>query len=251
LKKKVQLKQGPFVLFLCPEGQILEILGGECSVKEFVTDFERAIWRGVKETLPDVTIIGCGFHWCQAVFRNLKKIGLVGLYKSHHTVHKFLKRFLSLHLIPMEKIPKMFKYLERETLALWTTDEELKKKKTQLALVKQVITYMRENWIESRVWSPSKWCVFNQPIRTNNDAEGWHNRINCHTKDKMNFYALVPELHKESKLIPLYKKWMCRNKIVKRALKISDSVNKKLFDLWESYPEKLDGKHQTTAESCV
>jgi hypothetical protein len=76
--------------------------------------------------------------------------------------------------------------------------------------------------------------VFNQPIRTNNDAEGWHNRINCHTKDKMNFYALVPELHKESKLIPLYKKLMCQ-----------------LFDLWESYPEKLDGKHQTTAESCV
>ncbi|EFX60737.1 hypothetical protein DAPPUDRAFT_341718, partial [Daphnia pulex] len=67
----------------------------------------------------------------------------------------------------------------------------------------------------------------------------------------MNFYALVPELHKESKLIPLYKKLMCRNKIVKRALKISDSVNKKLFDLWESYPEKLDGKQLLKAVSEV
>jgi hypothetical protein len=57
--------------------KILELLGGECAVKEFVTDFQRAISRGVKETLPEVNIIGCGFHWCQAVFRNLKRLALL------------------------------------------------------------------------------------------------------------------------------------------------------------------------------
>ena len=78
LKKNGQLKQVPLCfVFMSGRTQrdyrkvfenILELLDGECAVKEFVTDFERAIWRGVKETLPEVNIIGCGFHWCQAVF---------------------------------------------------------------------------------------------------------------------------------------------------------------------------------------
>jgi hypothetical protein len=261
LKKNGQLKQVPLCfVFMSGRTQrdyrkvfekILELLGGECAVKEFVTDFERAIWRGVKETLPEVNIIGCGFHWCQAVFRNLKKIGLVGLYRSNANVHKYLERFLSLHLIPMEKIPRMFEYLERKIISLWETDEELKKKKTQLALVKKFVSYMRANWIVSKVWPPAKWCVFNQPIRTNNDAEGWNNRINCHNKDKMNFYLLVPILYQESKLIPLYKKLLCGNKLIKRTLKLTDSVNKKLFELWNSYPEQINGKKLLKAVSEV
>ena len=142
----------------------------------------------------------------------------------------------------MGKIPRMFEYLERKIISLWETDEELKKKKTQIALVKKFVSYMRDNWIVSKIWPPAKWCVFNQPIRTNNDAEGWHNRINCHTKDKMNFYLLVPILYQESKLIPLYKKLLCGNKLIKRTLKLTDSVNKKLFELWNFYPEQINGK---------
>ncbi len=59
----------------------------------------------------------------------------------------------------MEKIPRMFEYLERKIIYLWETDEELKKKKTQLALVKKSVSYMRANWIVSKVWPPAKWCV--------------------------------------------------------------------------------------------
>ena len=99
-------------------------------------------------------------------------------------------------------------------------------KKTALVLSSdnKFVSYMRDNWIVSKIWPPAKWCVFNQPNRTNNDAEGWHNRINCHTKDKMNFYLLVPILYQESKLIPLYKKLLCGNKLIKRTLKLTDSV---------------------------
>ena len=100
---------------------------------------------------------------------------------------------------------------------------------------------MGENWIESKVWPPAK-CVFNQPICKNNNAEGWHNPINCHTKDKMNFYLLVHILYQEFKLIPLYRKLLSGNKLIKRTLKLSDSVNKNLFELWNSYPEQITGK---------
>ncbi|KAI9551082.1 hypothetical protein GHT06_001914 [Daphnia sinensis] len=150
------------------------------------------------------------------------------------------------------KNARTFKHKQqKKIISLWETDEELKKKKTQLALVKKFVSYMRANWIVSKVWPPAKWCVFNQPIRTNNDAEGWQNRINCHNKDKMNFYSLVPILYQESKLIPLYKKLLCGNKLIKRTLKLTDSVNKKLVELWNSYPEQINGKQLLKAVSEV
>jgi len=33
-----------------------------------------------------------------------------------------------------------------------------------------------ETWMSSRLWPASSWSVF-QSIRTNNDVEGWHNRL--------------------------------------------------------------------------
>ena len=46
---------------------------GTCKVKEVVTDYERAIWRGMEDVFPKVKVLGCAFHWTQAIFRNMKK----------------------------------------------------------------------------------------------------------------------------------------------------------------------------------
>jgi hypothetical protein len=139
--------------------------------------------------LPDdVKMFGCAFHWCQAVYRNLKK-----MYWTNEVVHKLLKRILSLHLLPPEKIQKMFHYLQEQILHLFETD--LKDKKTEKTLLKCFLSYVDNNWIVGSVWPPIKWSVFNQPITTNNDAEGWHNRVNGRMNAKTNFYVLVPMLH--------------------------------------------------------
>ena len=59
---------------------------------------------------------------------------------------------------------------------------------------------------------------------------------------KMNFYVLVPSLHQEAKMIPLNKKLLCQDKIKKRCRKITASVNARLIELWDSYPEKISCK---------
>ena len=44
----------------------------------------------------------------------------------------------------------------------------------------------------------------NRSIRTNNDAEGWHNRLNKSAPhDHRNVYRLVKLLHEEAPLLPL------------------------------------------------
>jgi len=54
-------------------------------------------------------------------------------------------------------------------------------------------------WVESTVWPPSMWSVFRQPVRTNNDVEGWHCRLNVKAnRGRLNLYQLIQLLHAES-----------------------------------------------------
>jgi len=34
-----------------------------------------------------------------------------------------------------------------------------------------LVNDIRRQWIESQVFTPRNWCVYKQPIRTNNDLE--------------------------------------------------------------------------------
>jgi hypothetical protein len=160
IRKEHNLKQIP-LCFIFMSGRterdyrkgfekIVEIVGGECSVEEFVTNFERAIWRGAKNALPErVKFLGCAFHWCQVVYRNLKKIGLVKLYKQNEYAHKILKRVMSLHLIPHEKIPKMFNYLEKEMEKLFQKGNALYRKKMNMYWSTIFFSCMLEKWCKT------------------------------------------------------------------------------------------------------
>ena len=41
-----------------------------------------------------------------------------------------------------------------------------------------LLEYVNTTWIRSEIWPPKAWCVFNRSVRTNNDVEGWHYRLN-------------------------------------------------------------------------
>ena len=59
----------------------------------------------------------------------------------------------------------------------------------------KLVNYIRKTWITSTVYQISSWCVFGQPIRTNNDVEGWHRRLNKKACDQTPpFYDLVRPL---------------------------------------------------------
>lgn len=43
-------------------------------MKEFVIDFEKAVWLAIQDVFgKDVKVFGGGFHWTQCIFRRLKK----------------------------------------------------------------------------------------------------------------------------------------------------------------------------------
>ena len=44
--------------------------------------------------------------------------------------------------------------------------------------LQQLYSYMLDTWISGSTWTPVDWSVFGVAVRTNNDLEGWHTRLN-------------------------------------------------------------------------
>ena len=56
--------------------EIVCMLPTEPLVEVFTADFERGIWKGIRDVFPDPRIRGCAFHWSKAVFAKVQDLGL-------------------------------------------------------------------------------------------------------------------------------------------------------------------------------
>ena len=73
------------------------------------------------------------------------------------------------------------------------------------------------------------------PIGTNNDVEGWHNKLNKKVNHKSPFYLLVTALHNEASQIPINIELLEMKCLKRRQRKKYVRVHKKLFGYWNDY----------------
>merc|ERR1712241_1395856 len=78
---------------------------------ELMADFERGARNGMKHVFKNVTIKGCFAHFTRAVFKNLKKCGLIFLYKRNAYFKKWAKRIMAIPLLPVGKLLQKFENL--------------------------------------------------------------------------------------------------------------------------------------------
>uniref|UniRef100_A0A8W8L892 MULE transposase domain-containing protein n=1 Tax=Magallana gigas TaxID=29159 RepID=A0A8W8L892_MAGGI len=169
---------------------LLDHMPRQPKVDSVVVDFEAGLWQAIRETMPDLEIHGCAFHWTQAVWQN--------------------------HIAPA--------FRQLRGLAATPQLEEL-------------MTYLEETWIINPMWPTKFWSVYLQSIRTNNDVEGWHRRLNDKSPyGQLPFYILVPLLHQEASLLPLQHKLVSEGKLCRRQRKTGQQ--QRIFQLWDKYEDK-------------
>ena len=61
--------------------EVRKILPTPPAVTRMVLDFEKALWVSILSVSPEVCLMGCVFHWVQAVRRKIQEIGLVVAYR--------------------------------------------------------------------------------------------------------------------------------------------------------------------------
>jgi len=83
--------------------------------------------------------------------------------------------------------------------------------------LQQLTQYMKDTWIDSTMWLPATWSVYCQPVRTNNDAEDWHHRLNSRAHHSgLNMYLLLSLLKHEADMVAINVKLLSDKKVRKR-----------------------------------
>ena len=98
------------------------------------------------------------------------------------------------------------------------------------------LDYVRQTWVDSTVWPPSTWSVFRQPVRTNNDVEGWHCRLNVKAHhSRLNMYQLIQLLHTESELVDVAVRMLSECGTTRLQKRAYSRVHTRFNKLWDEY----------------
>ncbi|KRX64538.1 hypothetical protein T06_11943 [Trichinella sp. T6] len=69
----------------------LDELGVQLEPAKFVYDFETALIPAIQGNFPNTQVQGCFFHFCQAVLRQVGRLGLRTDYMNNQEVRKKVK----------------------------------------------------------------------------------------------------------------------------------------------------------------
>ncbi|XP_052236544.1 uncharacterized protein LOC127861593 [Dreissena polymorpha] len=95
----------------------------------------------------------------------------------------------------------------------------------------QLVDYVNRQWINNAIFRVEDWSVFRRSIRTNNDVEGWHHRLNSQAHHgAVPFYVLVPALRKEAEMVDI----SVQSSDLEREQR-SSTVNARLEEYWTKY----------------
>ena len=113
------------------------------------------------------------------------RIRITIIVSSNRSLYNFCRKIIALPLLPAAVISDTFSRLCDEV--------------TTNPILTQLSSYVQRTWMESSVWPVEAWNVYGQSVRTNNDCEGWHLRLNRKAqKHTLTFYLLVTLLYQEA-----------------------------------------------------
>jgi hypothetical protein len=91
----------------------------------------------------------------------------------------------------------------------------------------------------NNTWKPASWTVYRQSVRTNNDVEGWHHRINRKAqKPNFQMYILIVLLHKEARLLRTRLKMVTEGKLRRYQRKKTQELQHRIVALCDKYSEE-------------
>lgn len=130
-----------------------------------ISDFEQAIRLALVQVWPHLEVYGCNFHLCQAQKRHARSIQTLNACLLVSEIHnKTLTMFTRLSLLPLNRIMQGF-----DSLLDYINENELRDD------FRDFVEYFRRTWLVR--YPINSWCVSARDRRTNNNLEGYNNRI--------------------------------------------------------------------------
>ena len=74
------------------------------EISHFTCDFEKAVWKCIRELYPLIKLRGCNFHFCQAIWKHVCDIGLKTAFNKNMPVRIIIRKFMALAYLKSEDI---------------------------------------------------------------------------------------------------------------------------------------------------
>ena len=140
----------------------------ELKPKLFFGDFEEAAIKAFKQVFPGIVFTGCFFHFVQAIWRNIMKLGLWLEYTDANdkTIFKWLQLFKGLAFLPLDRINDGLAFIQN----IQPNNEKCS----------QFLKYFISTWGNNNSKFPplmwNHWDSYSK--RTNNPLEGFNLGLN-------------------------------------------------------------------------
>ena len=159
------------------------------------------------------------------VLSKVQELGLQAAYTCDDGVYRYIRKLMALPFLPRREIRPMFQLLRRQA---------------QTQPLQDLVSYINKQWIESTVFPPKSWSVYRQPVRTNNDLEGWHNALNrrANGQSGLPLYLLIELLEKEARLTTITIRLVSDQKLSRVQRKCYSNIQRKLFEFWEKFDNR-------------
>ncbi|KRY28627.1 hypothetical protein T01_9376 [Trichinella spiralis] len=149
-------------------------LGVVLQPQTVISDFETALIPALQGTFPGVSMQGCYFRFCQAVLRKVTDLGMRTSYINEAATKKKVKMLLATAFLPLHDVAAAVDLFGRDATGS----------------IAALFNYFRMEWMPyDRL---PLWNVYNVNIRTNNDLEDGHFKMNrLAGKRHLGFYELL------------------------------------------------------------
>ena len=104
--------------------------------------------------------MGCFFHFCQAVYRQIQQLGLQQTYANDEQFRLLCRKLMALALMPLDKVLTSFEEIQRDALTSYR------------GTIDRLLSYFEDNWMSEI----DLWNVSGSDSRTNNTCEGERKR---------------------------------------------------------------------------
>ena len=147
------------------------------------------------------------------------------LIRTDTTVRQMARKIFALPLLPPRDMVVGFNIIQ-ENFQSSFPDEKVQK----------FVEYVKKTWFSSSVWKPQDISAYQRLVRTNNDLEGYHRRLNARiNKDHPSVFSLLEVLYKESQLVNLTAMLVPSNTVKMQRQRKTQERQGKLEELWLEY----------------
>ena len=165
-----------------------------------------------------------------------KDLGMQTAYHEEKDTFNFCRLLMALPFLPAEYITRTFQELQVQEVG---------------PPLGELMTYLETQWIMNSEFPIESWSVFKRPFRTNDDVEGWHNRLNQNVPSGgLNLYELIKRLHEEATDVDLTCQLVEEMQMIPELQREKYTMlHEKIVTLWEQFEDR-DLTIKSLLKSC-